>query len=253
MNLLLFYSIISILVSIFVYFFCRHIGEIALIRFPFFSKKIKINRNSQKIIKFSSNLENKNNILLNDQYFIKSPKYFTHCTELFYKNTNSGIKNKISKIIDIKKTSSLMSVDAFLNNKFILSLLHEKINKSDISSILNIFQNFEYPINIILKFYNNDDFVLFYIKKNSIIKINNCDVYNKIIDYVFNSTIFAVCDDENNIYISNGFLVNYNVNQQVLSNIFGNDQNNKYYHLLNKFDNLAIVSVSSTLNKLNPC
>jgi hypothetical protein len=245
-----FYPIISIFISIFSYFFCKYISEIVLVRLPFVSKKIKMDRNCKNIIKFTSNFVNKKNILLDEQYFIKNPKYFVFSNELFYKNINNNIKDKISNFIN--EALFLSSIFAFLNNKFILSLLYKEIKKSDFSSILNVFYNFKYPINIILKFYYNNDFVLFYIKNNTIIKINNCETYNKIIDFVLNSDIFAICDDKDNIYISNGFIINYNINEFILSNIFGNNINNKYFQSLNKFYNLDIICVSSTNNTLNP-
>jgi hypothetical protein len=253
----IYYSIISILVSMFAYFFCTHIADTACITLPFFSKKIKINRNSQKIIKFDQQ-----STLFNEKFFIKSPKYYSFSSKLFYTNINNDIKDKISHCIDTnKKTKSNdklsgltgSSVNAFLNNKFILSLLKNKLDKLDLSNILNILSTFQYPINVILKFYNNCDSILFYIKDSNIIKINNCETYNEIIDFVFNSAVFVVCNDENHIYISNGFLINHKINNNSLSDLFGDNKNNKYYQSLNKFDHLSIIFISSTLNTLNPC
>lgn len=224
-------------------------ADISLIKLPFFSKKIKMDRNSQKLIKFASTSINKNLSEVDKKYIIQCPKYFSYSNTLCYGNISKDVKNKILNFIDINEQVSSCSVNAFINNKYILDLLYNELDNKNSSRLLDTISNFKYPINVILKFYDNDSHVIFYVKNDpvvNIIKINNCDVYDKIIDFVFNSTIFIINDCDNNTFISNGFLINYTIDCKVISNIFGDNINTKYYDLLNKFDNLTIICVSST-------
>lgn len=255
MESITFYSIISIFVSIFSYFFCKYMADISLVKLPFFSKKIKMDRNSQKLIKFPSNSSNKNLSEIDKKFIIQCPKYFSYSNTLFYKDISDEVKNKILNFIDINEQISSSSVNAFINNKYVLDLFYNELYNKNSSCLLDTVYNFKYPINVILKFYNNDDYVIFYVKNDpvvNIIKINNCDIYNKIIDSVFNSIIFVINDCDNNAFISNGFLINYTINDKIISNIFNENINTKYHDFLNKFDNLTIICVSST-NSSIPC
>jgi hypothetical protein len=232
-----FYSIITIFVSIFTYFFCNYISESS--KFLFNSKKNKIKNNSHKIINFNNNISE-----VDQTCIIHVPKYFIQSNILYFNNIDCT-KSRLLKLIDSNEKISTNSINAFLNNKFILSCFCKKIDIFNPSNFLDIVCNFQYPINIILKFYNNDNYVLFYLQNNTIIKITNNTIYNNIIDSIFNSSIFIICHS-NNKYISNGTIINHKINKNIIYDIFKNTNNNKYYNFLNKFDNMAIILFSST-------
>jgi hypothetical protein len=246
MSLINFYYIAVGIVSLFAYFFCIYIADVSLVDLPFMSKKIKIKRNSNKLIKFSSYPVD-NNFSIKDKNIIKKPKYFVFSeNKSFPNNIDEHFNGKIEKL-DNPISQSIFN--AFINNKMMTLPLCSDIKNIDISTcdILDILYKYRHPVNIVLKFCDINESFLFYIRDNNIIKINNCDVYDEIINNIYNSEIFIICDEELKLYLSNGFLINYNVNKDIINNIFKKYSDNKYFNKLNKFDNFTIAVWSSII------
>ena len=246
-----FFLIIIGIISLFAYIFCNYFADFSIIELPFTSKRIKFYNNKKNLIKFSSNQTNIRNTLVSNKNIITVPKYFSYSkgNENF---TDEQIINKehIFNSIDLNDNISKSVTNAFINNKKMLFQLEQLLYKFDLNensqNLFEILCNYHYPINIVMKFCNINEKHMFYIQNNNIIKISNTQIYDKICNFCFSSKMFIIKDIDNT-YISNGFIIDFKINQQNIKQIFENYYDNKYSEQLNKYNNLVIIIWASTI------
>lgn len=228
------FSLITIIISILSYLFCIYFCNAS-----FLSKHVKKNKhcNNHHIVKLNKNC--------NDMLF--KPKYLlcANNIDLVEMNINTYIENdKLSKIDTTCDVSSNIT-KIFINNKLKLSSLEKYISNIDFfkSNFLNSICEYSHSINILLKFYNNKntEYILFCVNNNNIIKINNTIIYDKIIKHISKSELFII-NNVNELYISNGFSINFNINTNIIKCIFHNHLDNKYLNQINKFNNLMFIA-----------
>lgn len=266
--LIIYYFPIIAVILLLAYFFCTHLADSTRIRLPFSSKRIKIERTKNKINFSTFSKTNKdphkNKLVPIPKYFFYSREYYNQeiIDELFNENNFYRLQNdKITKL--------------FINNKFVLLKLLNKIHLSqeiltDLNTvqniqidhnynfisdkILKILSNFSLPINVIIVFSTNDktlNQVMFSLQKNNIIKINDDHIYNIICSNINDNKIFIVNDNNSNLYLTNGFFINYEINKHVISSILKNNVDffQKYINEseIYNYDNMTFYLFSSTI------
>lgn len=245
-----FFFITTGIISFFSYIFCVYFADFSIIQLPFTPNKIKFDSNKKNKIKFNNKQTNIKNKLSCNKNIISPPKYF------YYSQGNEIFNNKqtintqcIINSINFNDDISKSVTKAFINNKKILYQLEQILNNFDLENdshnLLEILCNYNYPVNIIMQFCNINEKHMFYLQKNNIIKISNTHTYDKICNFTFNSQMFVI-KDTNNTYISNGFLKNFKINNNIIQNIFKKYYNTKYCNQLNKYNSLVIIIWAST-------
>lgn len=271
MHIIYYFPTIAVILLL-VYFFCTHLADSTKIRLPFSSKRIKINKTKNKI-NFSTFSKTNTNKDFDKKKLVTMPKYFFYLQKYYDEEI-------INELFDENNFSNLQNDDAtklFINNKLVLLKLLNEIHLSqeiltDLNKvqniqidydynfisdkILKILSNFSLPINILIVFSTNDQTlnqVMFCLHKTNIIKINDDHLYNIICSHIINNKIFIVNDNSLNLYLTNGFFINYKVNKYILSSVLKNNINffQKYINETDiyNYNNMTFYFFSSSLIK----
>lgn len=258
--------IIYIIISIsIIYFFIKFIINIINHIKSTFNNFFKSNSNS------NSNINNRVEIL-KDKYGIKSTEKTNINLKFVIKKPNFLNANKNYDYdynnINIEKNDNLRClIDDKKNHKIIKSYISNKINfmnmfikengnlKITNLKSFSIFHkenlNNKIAKNILLKFYNNEnDYLYIFVNGNNLIKILNCEEYNKITELIENNNnIFLINENNNQNYITHGGYIDCDVSKKELKKIFFNESNkiNKNYDILINYKSIKIFFYVSTL------
>jgi hypothetical protein len=219
------------------------------------NKNSKIN-NKVEILKDKYGIKSTEKTNINLKFIIKKPSYLN--VNKNYDNDIDIEENKNLKCF-IGNKNSYKIIKTYISNKknftniFIKENGKFKITNLKTFSIFNK-ENFnqKISINLLLKFYNNNDHLYIFVNKNNLIKILNFEEYDKITELIENdNNIFLINENNDKNYITHGGFVNCDVSKKELKNIFFKKSNqiNKNYDILINYKSIKIFFYISTLIK----
>jgi hypothetical protein len=228
------------------------------------SNKIQFNVNANNKIKNSKiekveKLKNKFNILSTEKTLKNNLINVIQMNNIFNFNNNNYKKKITSNILDnfnLDNKLTIPIIKSYMNTKEIYDNLFENINIGNLKDFHNfysnkIINNNNLKCNIILKFFDEKNFLYIRMEENTLIKINNNIEYENLFNKLNKNNYFLInYNNEHYLSIGNFNYINFD-NNDLLSTFF-NEHNyidNKNYKLLSNYKKVYIIYwISSNIN-----
>lgn len=232
-----------------------------------FAKDIfKNNKHSNKKTNYSikkiKNLKKKFDIETTEENF----KQFQKCINLPSNITINKVKEfslsqNIIKLFDINNKNTMPLLYSYIYTKLIYNkifLENDEDKIIDLKSFYKLYKKLTLNdidgYNIVLKMYSSEDnnkFQYIYMNKHKLIKINNYDEYENILNNLINNNKF-VLNNDNNYYISIGDYNIFDLTPENIKTIFFNKEDlknkiyKKNYKQFKKYNKIVIIYWIST-------
>lgn len=228
--------------------------------------KDKYNIKSTEKTKINSNPNPNIKLIVKKPVYVKTNKLLIHNHKL--KNiikSNTFIKKELENILNknMNYKNNIRIIETYIYNK--QNFINIFFNQDHTYKITNLetFYNFhkkysksQINFNILLKFYNIDNYQYIYINDNNLTKIISNTEYDRITNLIENNNNIFLIQEIKTLkkpiylnYITHGDYIDCKINKKDLKNIFFSNTNksNKNYQLLSEFNNLKIFFYISTL------
>ena len=205
-----------------------------------------------EILKDKYNIKSTEKTNIDLKFIIKKP---THL-KINHVNTKLNIYNKIELKNFLNSIYNKKIINSYIYNKKIfanLFLNDDHTYKIKNLESFNIYHkknlNNKIDSNILLKFYNDDEYIYIFVNNNNLIKIINNDEYDCVTNLIENkNNIFLIQENKNINFITHGGYIECDINKEKIKKIFFNNSKkiNENFNLLIKFCKLKIFFYVST-------
>jgi hypothetical protein len=211
--------------------------------------KIKIS-DQVEILKNKYNIKSTEKTNIDLKFIVKKPTYLkinkiNDIDVLLNINNKTELKNLLNNSYNKKIITSYINNKKIFRNLFLNEDGTYKIKNLDSFNILhkkNLKEKIDY--NILLKFYNEDEYIYIFVNNDNLIKITNNDEYDYMTNLIENKNdIFLIEESKNKInFITHSGYTECDITEEKIRKIFFNNSKilNKNFNLLIKFTNLKI-------------
>jgi hypothetical protein len=262
-NIIYIFGIIITIICIFTYIVKKyyiHICNFFNILKPNDNKKIS---ERVEILKNKYNIKSTEKTNIELKFIVKKPTYLkinkiNDDNKKLIFNIKGEFKNLFNNLLDNNNNNKNIINSYIYNKKIFTNLFLNKDGTYKINDLdsFNIYQNKKFNneinSNILLKFYNKDEYLYIFVNNDNLIKIINNDEYDCITNLIENkNNIFLIEEtiSKNKInFITHGGYTECDINKEKIKKIFFNNckKLNKNFDLLIKFTNLKIFFYIST-------